>query len=196
MIAALYVETGGTYFGVPGVDPWDAARDARAYNGPWPVVAHPPCSRWCQLAGIVQARYGYRIGDDGGCFAAALEAVRRFRGVLEHPAYSKAWPAFGLQKPSRDGGWTDADAYGGRTCYVEQAQYGHPARKGTWLYAVLRGDPPALRWGRTPTDKIKAAVSWTQNRKWAGSTLPRVGKAKAARTPLEFRDELLRMASQ
>lgn len=27
-IAALYVETNGAYFGLPGVDPWGAARDA------------------------------------------------------------------------------------------------------------------------------------------------------------------------
>jgi len=46
MIAALYVETGGPYFGVEGVDPWDATRDAREYAGPHPVVAHPPCKRW------------------------------------------------------------------------------------------------------------------------------------------------------
>ena len=41
-VAALFVETGGAYFGVPGVDPWDVPRDARKYAGPYPVVAHPP----------------------------------------------------------------------------------------------------------------------------------------------------------
>jgi hypothetical protein len=46
VIAALYVETGGCYYGLPDVDPWDLARDARTYAGPWPVVAHPPCERW------------------------------------------------------------------------------------------------------------------------------------------------------
>ena len=30
-IAALFVATGGVYFGLPGVDPWDEARDARLY---------------------------------------------------------------------------------------------------------------------------------------------------------------------
>jgi hypothetical protein len=46
MIAALFVERNGIYFGIPGVDPWDERRDARTYAGPWPVVAHPPCARW------------------------------------------------------------------------------------------------------------------------------------------------------
>ena len=45
-VAALFVETGGAYFGVPGVDPWDEPRDARLYTGHLPVVAHPPCQRW------------------------------------------------------------------------------------------------------------------------------------------------------
>ena len=43
MIAALYVETNGRYFNLDGVEPWDQERDARKYDGPWPVVAHPPC---------------------------------------------------------------------------------------------------------------------------------------------------------
>ena len=46
IIAALYVESGGSYYGLDGVDPWDETRDARQYAGPWPAVAHPPCQRW------------------------------------------------------------------------------------------------------------------------------------------------------
>jgi hypothetical protein len=44
VIAALFVDDGGSYFGLPGVDPWPEARDARRYAGPWPAVAHPLAS--------------------------------------------------------------------------------------------------------------------------------------------------------
>ncbi len=37
MVAALYVATGGCYYGLDDVDPWDLARDARTYAGPHPV---------------------------------------------------------------------------------------------------------------------------------------------------------------
>ena len=50
LIAALYVEKGGCYWDLPGVDAWDAARDARLYPGPYPVIAHPPCERWGRFA--------------------------------------------------------------------------------------------------------------------------------------------------
>ena len=82
-IAALFVDErpGGAYVGMPGVDVWGVSRDARLYPGPHPVVCHSPCARWCRLAGLVEARWGHRRGDDGGCFAAALGAVRRWGGT-------------------------------------------------------------------------------------------------------------------
>lgn len=92
-VAALFVATDGAYFGLPDVDPWDVRRDARLYTGPHPVVAHPPCARWCQLAGMVEARWGYKRGEDDGCFASALASVRAFGGVLEHPGWTRAWDA-------------------------------------------------------------------------------------------------------
>lgn len=193
MIAALFVETGGPYFGIESVDPWDKARDARLYSGPYPVVAHPPCSRWCRLAGLVEARWGHRRGDDGGCFAHALDCVRRFGGVLEHPAYSDAWAHFGLHRPPRSGGWCVADELGGWTCHVEQGRYGHVAKKATWLYA--HGvELPSLRWGAIPDQRTRALVSWCGNHVSSGERRPRVGKAAAARTPLAFRDVLIAMA--
>lgn len=148
MIAALYVLSNGPYVGLPQVDPWDEARDARLYAGPWPVVAHPPCERWGRYwFGGPSAKVKRLKGDDAGCFAAALAAVRKYGGVLEHPAASSAWAAFGLNTPPRAGGWVAADFEGGFTCCVDQEHYGHLAQKATWLYA--KGvQLPSLKWGK------------------------------------------------
>jgi len=205
-IAALFVETGGSYFGLPGVDPWDETRDARKYAGLWPVVAHPPCQRWGKFwAGqpLHIAKTGERKikGDDSGCFAAALAAVRAWGGVLEHPEGSHAWAHFGLRKPPRDGGWIKAEDFGGWTCCIEQGQYGHYARKPTWLlvYGVERRDLPDLRWGRSEPK----FPQWALDRyglakcKRAGElAFKGGGKDSAPRigTPPEFRDLLISIA--
>ncbi len=186
-IAALFVQKGGVYFGLEGVDPWDESRDARLYAGPHPVVAHPPCSRWCQLAYVVQARYGHKVGDDGGCFETALRSVRTYGGVLEHPAHSLAWPAFGLDRPQR-GGWGKSIGEVGWVCEVTQRAYGHEARKRTWLYYV-GNSPPEMNW----TDPAPiACISYMKNNR--PPDLPRLTKRQASRTPLPFRNLLISMA--
>jgi hypothetical protein len=188
IVAALYVQTGGCYFSLPYVDPWDEARDARLYDGPYPVVAHPPCARWCQLAPVNQARYGLAIGDDGGCFAAALSAVRRFGGILEHPAVSIAWRTFGLAKPPK-AGWRRSPC-GGYVAQVEQRNYGHPARKATWLYA-FGTDLPQLKWGKGPAPE--AWISADRPRSQLGH-VRQLQKQEASASPPEFRDLLLSIA--
>ena len=190
VIAALYVLENGPYYGIDDVDPWPESRDARTYAGPHPVVAHPPCSRWCRLAGLVEKRWGHKKGEDDGCFEAALHAVRTYGGVLEHPAYSDAWDHFGLPKPSTKQGWTRSLFDPGASCYVEQGRYGHLAKKATWLYAVGT-ELPELDWGRAIP---QAAVSWCGNREWAGADLPRIGKDAASRTPPAFQRVLLDLA--
>ncbi|MGE0451731.1 MAG: hypothetical protein AB7Q29_19310 [Vicinamibacterales bacterium] len=122
------------------MDAWTQPRDARTYAGPYPVVAHPPCARWGRYwHGGPSAKVRRVKGDDEGCFAAALDAVRRWGGVLEHPAASSAWDEFGLKCPPRVGGWIVADWQGGWTCCIDQGHYGHRAQKATWLYAVGSG---------------------------------------------------------
>lgn len=192
VVAALFVETDGVYFGLPNVDPWDEARDARLYDGPWPVVAHPPCARWSRLAGFVQHVHGYKRGEDGGCFQAALEAVHRFGGD------------------------------GGASCYVEQGRYGElPVKKATWLYAY-GVDLPDVLWGYTPDrageplppgvhgmnrwrDQVsyrpKLRRGWRINEPRDGANAivtaadGRMRDAHASRTPILFRDALIAMAA-
>jgi hypothetical protein len=174
MIAALFVEAGGIYAGRGDVDVWDVARDARRYVGPHAVIAHPPCGAWGAFARSRMTMRG--LGDDDGCFASALDSVRRFGGVLEHPAWSSAWLTHGLTAPlSR--GWHAADFNGGWTCSVEQGSYGHRAHKPTWLYAV-RCELPSLCWGRSS----------------ASHELEKMSRAERMATPPAFAEVLLAMA--
>ena len=181
-VAALYVEPDGPYAGLDGVEVWDEARDARTYAGPHPVVAHPPCNRWSVMA---CCRPGHRNGEDGGCFAAALASARHYGGVLEHPAYTMAWRWFGLLQPPSSGGWVWADWFGGWTCCVAQRNYGHPARKRTWLYAV-GCELPSLEWGDGPDPELY--IGDNANKR------PEMAKGERKITPAPFRDLLLSMA--
>lgn len=199
MIAALFVETDGCYAGLPGVDAWGEARDARRYAGPFPVVAHPPCQRWGRFwHGSTRKPHQFKLGDDEGCFASALASVRRWGGVLEHPVDSHAWRAFGINHPERHEGWQFADDHGGMTCYVEQGHYGHFSRKPTWLYAVDTVTPE-LDWSRGEQRLHPVALErhgYAKARR-IGMTAMIGGKDKTRirnATPPEFRDLLLSIA--
>lgn len=189
-VSVLFVEPAGAYAGL-GLDMWDEKRDARAYAGPNPVVAHPPCGRWCAMARLNERRWGAKVGDDGGCFASALLSVITYGGVLEHPAGSLAWPAFGLPKPTK-GRWSrvgwDSRLW---VCQVSQSAYGHRARKRTWLLFCGNSEPPQMRWNEPePTGQVGGGVNTGFNR------LPRLSKKEALGTPPEFRDALLDLAAR
>lgn len=179
MIAALYVQPDGCYQGLEGVDPWDEKRDARRYAGPWPVVAHPPCARWSKLAPLVESMHGLKVGDDAGTFIAALEAVRTWGGVLEHPAQSIAFLKYGLPIPIRNG-WTQDLFDGGWVTEVSQVAYGHRAQKRTWLYYVGVNPPPTLDWSEPEAEIRCDHMNGTSGERLA--------------TPKPFRDLLISMA--
>lgn len=194
MIAALYVEKDGCYFGLPDVDPWDIHRDARLYPGPHPVVAHPPCERWGRFSTGSPMKKTYTTGDDGGCFEAALKSLHRWGGVLEHPAHSKAWEYFDLPKPTKRG-WTKAIGENLWVCQVEQGHYGHVARKPTWL--LVRGArPPELRWGPAPQRLPQKRLD-ERGRKSAVrcGMVAYQSKLQRQRTPSDFRDLLIELAT-
>jgi len=211
MIAALFVEKGGAYYGIDGVDPWDEARDARLYNGPHPVVAHPPCQRWGRFwHGSTAKPHQFKKGDDGGCFSTAFGAVMGFGGVLEHPCDSHAWDRdhYWLTKPPRSGGWVPAfplnrkgwrdDAW---TCCVYQGHYGHFAGKATWLLVagLSREELPELRWGKTEQRIHPRALELHgyEKARRVGMMAMVGGKDKTRirdATPPDFRDVLLDIA--
>lgn len=200
-IAALYVETNGCYYGLDDVDPWDQTRDARLYTGPYPVVAHPPCQRWGRFwHGSTRKPHQFRMGEDSGCFAAALTSVRNYGGILEHPKDSHAWDWFGLTKPPFNGKWVPADNFGGYTCCVWQGHYGHLSGKPTWLYVVSNQSTlPDLKWGPCEQRIHPRALELHGYKKARRiGMMAMVGGKDKTRirnaTPIQFRDVLIQIA--
>jgi hypothetical protein len=160
------------------------------YRGP-SIVAHPPCQLWGKFARINYARWGgehNKPGNDGGCFASALENVRKYGGVLEHPADSYAWEAHGLIKPKGIGWQQTLD--GGYVCEVWQSAYGHKARKRTWLYYSGAQAPLPMRWER-PEGTHQIGF---QDQRGKNGNKPTISGKAASATPLEFALALIALA--
>lgn len=174
-VAALYVMDRSVYHDLPFVDAWPRSRDANAYPGPFPIVAHPPCSAWSRLWNCHRSRSRPGCGDTTGIQAVTL--VRRFGGILEQPAGSQLWPAAYLPDP---GG---PDLWGGETIVINQSEWGHPSTKPTWLY-ICRADPlpPPPQPGRVG----KRLDHCSKNQKFATPPLLALALVTAARSARPF----------
>jgi hypothetical protein len=163
--AALFVDPKGPYANRPDVDALDESRDARNYRG-----EHN------------------RPGNDGGCFVSALKSVRVWCGVLEHPAYSRAFEKYGIRKPTGMY-WELIGAGTGKrqhwVCEVCQAAYGHRAQKRTWLYYVGFSRPAPMDFCDVPG---------THQCGWFDRKKPTLGKREALLTPPAFAEALIQLA--
>ncbi len=136
LLPVLYVTRRSVYKTL--ADAWDIDRDARQWDGPGPCLAHPPCGHW--------GRYWNRCRKPGrDCGPIAFCQVRTHGGVIEHPASSLLWPHVLAPRPNEG-----LDLWGGRTIAIEQADWGHPSRKPTWLYIVGATTEPARPPGLRP----------------------------------------------
>lgn len=191
LVSALFVDKTGPYFSMEQVDPWDEARDATLYRGNGPVVLHPPCGRWCRMAYVNQKRWGAQVGADNGLFSFALATLHRCGGVLEHPAFSIAWKKewFDLPRPPNSGEWIEQG--GLWACEVWQSDYGHPARKRTWL--LYKGQQPPFPLLRDQdSSKISHQVGGGINT--GNNRRPRLSQSLTHLSPLSFAQELVRLA--
>lgn len=170
-VSVLFARSDSCYFELAD-DVWDMTRDARRYTGPAPVVAHPPCRGWGRLRHWAKPR-----PDEKALALFAVDCVREYGGVLEHPYGSTLWPAAGLPKPGHG-----PDAWGGWTLLVDQGWWGHAAPKPTYLYIV---GVTRVQVGELPVQLHRAA----------GRTME-LSPADRERTPVEFAKFLLHVASK
>lgn len=124
-VAVLFARSDSHYKALPGTDVFDIERDARTWAGGAPVVAHPPCRAWGKLRYFAKPR-----PDEKDLAIFAIDQVRKFGGVLEHPVGSSLWPVAGLPKVG------ETDRHGGWTLPIWQSWFGHRADKATLLYVV------------------------------------------------------------
>lgn len=179
-VAVLFARSDSVYKTLPGCDVYDIGRDARTYDGPHPVVAHPPCRAWGNFAMFAKPR-----PDERNLARLSVALVREFGGVLEHPAGSKLWAAQSLPT-------TGADQYGGWTLTIDQNWWGHRAQKRTRLYIV--GCAPT----EIPTMPLKLGraecVVGDVGRATTGDDRPEVGKAEREHTPPDLAVWLVELA--
>lgn len=123
LVSVLCAGCRSVYRGIPGVDVYDAARDARTFVGGTPVVCHPPCRSWSAYC----AHQAKPLPGERDLGPWCVEQLRRCGGVLEHPAYSRLWSACGLPLP---GQMTRGDLW---SAEVLQAWWGDTRTKTTWL---------------------------------------------------------------
>ena len=174
-VAALYVDPTGPYASMPGVDAWDASRDARLYAGPWPVVAHPPCGPW--------GRYHQKSHESRDTALIAVQQVLKWGGVLEHPKGSKLWAECSLPMPGHK--------FFGECIEVRQVDWGHRAEKPTWLYIVGRQAPLVLPPSLESPPQPKPYRSGRQPR----GVLETLSKRERRMTPPAFAEWLVALAS-
>lgn len=170
--SVLFARSDSNYKQLSGVDVWDIERNAFMYIGPGPVVCHPPCRAWGRLKGFAKPRPGEKE-----CALFSVDTVRRFGGVLEHPAHSTLWKFADLPAPGRG-----KDFYGGWTLPVLQFWWGHRALKSTWLYIV--GCNPS----RIPVIPFRLDL--------IPSDIEHMGKAERERTTPDFCAWLLDLAGR
>lgn len=183
MVAVLFARKDSVYKQMPGVDVFDKDRDARNFQGGIPVVAHPPCRAWGRLRAFAKPEPGEKQ-----LAVWAVQQVRKWGGVLEHPESSSLWTQMNLPIGMQ------RDQFGGYTISVDQFWWGHRARKRTWLY-VVGVEPNQLPEMPLRFDAITHTVSTTMHRGRKNfRPKPSISKKEREATPPEFAGWLVKLA--
>lgn len=182
MVAVLFARADSIYKQDASLDVYDIERDARTWPGGCPVVAHPPCRAW----GSLRFHAKPRDGEKELAFLA-VDSVRKFGGVVEHPARSTLWMVAGLPDVG------EFDCFGGWTLVIDQNWWGHRAQKRTRLY-IVGCDPQDL-----PQIPIVLGEATHTVGLWSGrdrkTCRPSIAKHEYEATPPEFAKWLVNLAS-
>lgn len=181
-VVALFVKRNSVYKTL-GVDCFDIDRDARKWEGGLPCIAHPPCRAWGQLAHMAKPR-----PDEKELAFFAIDMIRKYGGVLEHPRASRLWPTY-LPMPGTK------DEYGGYTICVDQSWWGHLAKKNTMLYIV---GVPESKLPDIPIsfDCVQFTVSSKVKKKSGRRIKKEIPKSMREETPIEFAKWLIEVAGR
>ncbi len=180
-VAVLFARSDSVYKLISGTDVWDEERDARLWPGGLPVIAHPPCRAWGRLRHFAKPQ-----PHEKDLAIYAVDMVRKYGGVLEHPEASLLWKEADLPPPG-----APPDSYGGWTLAIRQCDWGHPTEKKTWLYIVgMRPDDlPRMPAHRDPVGVIKPCRTSPRR-------LKIVTKAEREKTPPHFAVWLVELVMQ
>ncbi len=180
-VAILFARTDSIYKTIPDCDVYDIERNALNWKGGSTLVAHPPCRAWSRLSAFAKPLPG-----EPELAIWAVDQVRKFGGVLEHPAASKLWPACNLPPPGR------CDNYGAFTLLLPQHWFGHRAEKQTLLYilGIHPSNVPPIPFSLTYPTHVVSCSTKKQNR------LPEITKPEREHTPIAFARWLVQLASR
>ena len=127
-VAVLFAREDSHYKTLPQCDVYDMARDARTYDGPHPVVAHPPCRAWAGCAALRTHRRPAATTRLPRCWstqrAAPCGQLRDCRDLASvMPLAVGLWPRLncgGATKRKRQLGftWSDANPATCQTCPI------------------------------------------------------------------------------
>lgn len=162
MVAALFVSERSIYKTLKDVDCWDKERKAELYSGPFPVVCHPPCGQWGRLRKFAKVNH-----EEKNLALKAIDFVRIYGGVLEHPESSLLFDDVLLPKPGK------TDLYGGFSIKINQKWFGHPCEKKTYLYFC----------GITPSEMIPYQITFDCP---SVNDVTKLGKEKRIHTPVKM----------
>lgn len=177
---AYFINNKSKYFRHDGFDPWTVDRDALKTESQAPAVYHPPCQQWGRLKRFA------RVNPIEKLLAIwALDRVRQFGGVLEHPRTSDLWKYVSVDATK------GYDEHGGFLLSVNLHWFGYPAQKKTVLYIVgcKRSELP-------PIPLNFNAVSKTIGKRTPGMT--EIQKTRRSETPgqmIEWFYDVLRIVN-